>query len=98
MPHKWVFGLDAGVGGAAAWWARPDEGGRVESRGGNSILPFSCGLPGGFAPGSSLAFWLGLASCLGGFAPGLIAGLFSAAPHYLDLGYDVGTDVVQPLV
>ena len=30
--------------------------------------------------------------------PGLSLGFFSAAPHYLDLGYDVGTDVVQPLV
>ena len=85
------------LGGAAGLGVRPDEGGRVESRGGNSILPFSCGLPGGFAPGSCLAFlaWLGVLPW--GLRPRSL-GSFVAAPQYLDFGVEVGTDLVQPLV
>ena len=59
---------------------------------------FRAACPGALPPALVWLFWLGLASCLGGFAPGFSLGSLAAAPQYMDFGVEVGTDLVQPLV
>ena len=82
MPHKVDLGLYADLRGAAGLGFRPDEGGRVESRGGNSILPFFVQTARGLRPRASR--WARL------WQPPIFGFWF--------LGVEVGTNLVQPLV